>query len=346
MRRSAPLVSFAGLLVALPALGQTTPPDAAPHRVFGVQQDAPAAPAPPPRELVRLDYVAPPGCPDEQALRSALASRMGYDPVSAGAARLLRVVLARDKAGFVARAELRDATGRVTWSREPLRDADCRALVGGMGLAIKFAVDPYSSATELSVAPAPAPIVISPAPENPPQLPPRDRLSPASISRPKVRFGVRAAGAVGTAPAPTGTLSADLGAGWTYFSVAIEGRGDVPITGAVSDGVQLRTRIAAGSLVPCGHYRWFFGCGVVSAGALWAEGVNTLQPAVGTAVYAVAGPRAGVEWEIPKLPSLALRLSVDLLVNLHPIIARVDGAHVWPTPPVAGLLGGGLVVKI
>ncbi len=170
--------------------------------------------------------------------------------------------------------------------------------------------------------------------------------SPLPSSRPKVRLGARAALAIGTAPAPTGAFTASAGAGWTNFSFALEGRADVPVAGAVADGVQLRTRIAAGSLVPCGHYGWFFGCGVVSLGALWGEGVNTLRPAVGTVVYAVAGPRAGLEWPIPGFPAFALRLSLDLLVTVHPVTAQVDAGHVWPAPPFAGLLGGGFVLRI
>jgi hypothetical protein len=297
---------------------------------------------------VRLEYSAAPGCPDEQGLRNAVAARMGYDPVSATAGRLLHVVVVREGSGFIARADLRDAAGRVLWSRPGLADADCRALVDVMGLSLKFAIDP-ASATAQPVSPTPAtpssPLWLAPQPAAP-QGARDDPRAPGPASRPKIRLGARAAVAVGTAPMPTGVFTADVGVGWTSFSVGLEGRVDLPVMGAVADGVQLRTRIAAGSLVPCGHYGWFFGCGVVSVGALWAEGVNTLQPTTGTALYAAIGPRAGVEWGIPGLPSVALRLSLDLLVTVHPVAAQVDADHIWAAPTFAGMVGGGFVTRL
>lgn len=333
-------------LLAGPALAQAPPPPTG-GRIFGVQHDGlPPAPTPPPREIVRLQYTAVPGCPDEQSLRSALAARLGYDPVVPAADRLLRVALTQEGRGFVARAELLDQTGRVLWSRPPLADADCRALVDVMGLSLKFAIDPASSAAQ-AAAPAPdtvvVPLILSPPapaagrPEPPP---------PASSPRPRVRLGLRGGGALATAPAPTGTIAADAGLGWTYFSLALEGRFDVPVTGAVDGGVQARSLIAAGSLVPCGHYSWFAGCAVFSAGEMWVSGVSTRRPAVGTSFYGAVGPRVGVEWPLPPLPALALRASLDVLVTVHPVTALVDTTHVWSAPTFAGLLGGGFVVKL
>lgn len=339
------LLMVAFVACAAPALGQE-PPAPSDGPIFRSAPDAP--PAPPPREIVRLIYAAPPGCPDQQALRTSLAARLGYDPVNPAAPRVLRVSFARAADGFSATAELRDPAGHVLWTRPALADADCRALVDVMGLALKFVIDPSSSAAQPA---APPPIVVM-APAAPTVTAPSadpgrpDSTSPPPSSRPMIRLGLRAAGALGTGPAPTGSFTADLGVGWTHFSLAVEGRADVPATGTVDEGVQLRTWIAAGSLVPCGHKGWFFGCGVFTVGGLWAEGVSTLHPAVGTAIYAVAGPRAGLEWPLPFLPSLSLRASLDVLVTVHPITARVDGAHIWPTPPFAGLLGGGFVLKI
>jgi hypothetical protein len=165
-------------------------------------------------------------------------------------------------------------------------------------------------------------------------------------SRPKVRLGVRGGAALASTPAPTAALSADLGLGWEFFSISLEGRADLPVTAAVDTGARVRTSILAGSVVPCGHYGWFVGCGLLSVGSLRVEGVDLAKPLSGSSAYLAAGLRAGIEWPIPGLPVLALRASGDALVTVHPIrAARADGREVWRTPPFSALLGGGLVAR-
>ncbi len=158
---------------------------------------------------------------------------------------------------------------------------------------------------------------------------------------------MRAAAGGGGQRLPTAAISVDLGAGWTSFSIGVEGRADVPATGDVSMGVSARTSVLAASLLPCGHYRWFVGCGVVSVGLLRAEGADVLHPAQDSGIYAAAGVRAGLEW--PVVPAFALRLSADALVNLHPLAAQVDfesgRAQVWRSGPFAAMIGGGAVAR-
>ena len=315
-----------------------------------VVQTAPApAPQRPAPVVVRVDYTraaGAEGCPDERELHDVVAARMGYDPFAAasGSAPLLRVRVERGGNGFVAWFQLLDPNGKTLWSRPPLADPDCGHLVHVIGeLTIPVAIDVAAS----SVAPiVPPPAPLPPLPLPPPPVVDRASLSP-SRAGPVVRLGARGAVAIGVGPAVTAAISADVGVGWEHFSINLEGRADVPATGDVDMGVRLETSVLAGSLVPCGHYGWFVGCGVVSLGVLRADGVNTLHPATDSTLYAVAGVRAGLEW--PVVPAFALRVSGDVLVNLHQAAAQVEFQpglmEVWRSGPFAGVVGAGAVAR-
>ena len=299
---------------------------------------------PAPTAAVRLDYQAPEGCPDERELRSVVASRMGHDPFASaqGPALNLEVRVARRPGGFAGTVELREPDGRVIWSRPPLSDPDCQRLVSVLGgVSIRAAID---TAPALPAAP----------PVLPPQAPPRvEPSAPAAPSpAPAFRLGARAGLAVGMLPRPAALVAADVGVGWQYASIALEGLAALPVERDVDAGVRLRSSLLAGSIVPCGHYRWFTGCAVVSVGAFRAEGVNLDTPARSTGVYVAAGVRAALEW--PVLSFLALRLAGDVLVNLHPLTPEVqrgatpadaERVEVWRSGPFTAVLGAGVVLR-
>jgi hypothetical protein len=333
------LVCAVAVIAPAAAHAQDTPG----RPLFGVQKDDPAAPA----VAVSLDYAAVEGCPTEKELRDIVASRMGYDPFTlptAPAPLSLRIAIVRQGGGFAGALELRDTSGRVLWARPPLAETDCHRLAGVIGgVTVTIAIDTASSQTAAAPLPPPEPAPLAPPLPQPPAEPPPS----TPVPRPVVPLGVRAAAAVGVGPAPTAAISADLGAGWPFFSIAVEGRADVPTTGGVSMGVSAWTSVLAASLVPCGHYRWFVGCAVLSAGVLQAKGADVLQPAQDSGIYAAAGVRAGLEW--PVVPAFALRLSADALVNLHPLAAQVafenGRAEVWRSGPFAAMIGGGAVAR-
>lgn len=343
MRSVVALLVSSGWLLA-PALARAQP---APNRPFGVATETPA-PAAPARVAVQLDYTRGPGasdaCPDERGLRGAVAALMGYDPFAPDARQAVHARITRQGATFVALMERRDASGRVLWSRPGLADPDCNKLVGAMALLMAPEIDP----AQPNAAPSPPPAgQVTPA-TPPAQTAPRDEIAapPTSSTRPGVRLGVRAGVSIGTLPAAAPMIAADAGVRWEYFSISAEGRADLPVTATVDTGVRLRASLLAASVVPCGHYGWFAGCAVVSVGSLRAEGIGVPRTAGGSAVYAVAGLRAGIEWPIPRLEAVALRASAEALVTLHPIeAARIDDREVWRTPPFAGLFGGGLVTR-
>jgi hypothetical protein len=290
-------------------------------------------------------------------VRGAVAARLGYDPAAAPADPVpaLRVTIVRQGGGFLARADMRDPAGRLIWERPALTDMDCRHLVDVLGLTLAIALDPGATGSELPAPAAPPPI----APEMPPAVPPAPEAPPtlAPSARPQLRLGLRAGLAVATLPRPAATLAADFGVAWPFFSIAVEGRADLPVTADVDHGARIRASILAASLVPCGRWRWLAACGVVSVGALRLAGETAGVPAnkwtssEGSAAYFAAGPRLALEWPIPSLPLLALQASGELLVTAHTIAATrtLDGGTmpepVWTSPPFAGSLGAGVAVR-
>ncbi len=330
-------------ILALVTLSTPASAQQPPGRPFGVQSEPWAIPSGP----ARLEYTAPAGCPTEAELRSGAASRLNRDPfVPAGspAPLVVRTRITRDGAGYAAAVDLRDSSGRVLWMRPPLGDDDCGRLAGIVAtITIPTLLQPLSQTPAPAAPPPPVPAPLAP----PPAVAPMPDTKASSIARPVFRLGARGAVAIGAGPAVTGAFTAGIGAGWERFSINLEGRADVPATAMVDAGVRLRTSILAGSLVPCGHYKWFVGCGLVTVGVLRDEGVNLDVPARDSAAYFAAGLRAALEW--PIVPAFALSLSADVLVNLHPIAAQADvmGARmeVWRSGPFTALVGAGVVAR-
>lgn len=130
-----------------------------------------SAPSPSPPHSARLTYERGRGadhCPDEQALRSAVATRLGYDPFQPDAHQTVSVVIRRSDQGLRGDLALRDAAETITGTRQ-LSSAqnDCSELVAAMALAISIAIDPQSQLRPLP-SPSPALDPASPAEDSAP----------------------------------------------------------------------------------------------------------------------------------------------------------------------------------
>lgn len=344
----------ASRVLVTPALGHAQEP--APARSGAIFRAAPDAPAPvqpappmpaappriPPR---RLDFTRGPGtqaCPDQDALRAAVAANVGYDPFEPAATPRVIASITREGETYVARMAADGASGKPPWSHPPISDVDCRNLVRTMGLSIAIAIDPFPSAP----AGAPSVVVVSqPPPPSRPIGQDQPPAVPATSERPKVRAGLAAAVALGMVPGPSAALSAQAGVRWPLFSIAAEGRVDLPAGVDAQQGIQVRSMLVAGSLVPCGHIplpldRWnVAACGVVTVGALRAARGDVAVSGAG--LYAGMGARASLE--IPVGGPVALRLSAELLGSIKPATIQIQDQTVMTTGPVTAGLGGGVV---
>jgi hypothetical protein len=303
----------------------------------------PASAAEPPAEIpartvVHLDYTArDPGCPREQFLQDVIRARTSYQPLVAAAPTRLVVTVKRDGRGYTARAVIRDASGAVLYARERGPRSDCQAIVEGLGFAISVALDPGGPA----VTPPPQPP--PPSAPKPPMIDQPAPVLPPPEASARRRVGAALAFGLGVAPRPAAGLAIDVGLRWPSFSLAVEGRVFPSAQGAADTGaVEIRTWQITGAVVPCGHRRWLFGCGIVEMGALSATS-DARSPQMGTAFHFATGLRGGVEWQ--GWDHLALRASGEALVAPWRAALQIEDGARFTTPVVSGAFGAGFVAS-
>ena len=225
----------------------------------------------------------------------------------------------------------------------------------GLALSISIAIDPKSAETYANGPPdEPLAAESSSEPEPskpslegdtalhrvPPDPTPSAALETSLRSTPRGVVwtgGIGAMGWLGVAPKPTlavlGFASARSGA----WSLALEGRVDLPVTDE-SKGFQFRTSSYALSAVPCIHFGPAFACELTSLGWLQATGTQPTAHS-GTSLLFSVGARLGAELALT--PSFGLVAQADALVDPWPVKLVAQGQSLWQTPPVAG--GAGLV---
>lgn len=301
----------------------------------------------------RLIFLRGPGteaCPDEQALKDAVAARLGYDPFSPWALDTLFAELDRDGTAFVARIKLVTPDSVVRGARTLRAASGCQDLVPTLALTISLAIDPMAGTrqgppeglppAEREVGPVesgePASPPIGGVVPDPPPAPPPPRAP--------VRFaiGVGTMGSVGVAPAPS--LGALLFGRLRYrdFSLALEGRADLPASAEGNTG-SVSSFLVAGSLVPCGHTGAFFACGRASVGALSARGLDISSPRSSQVPWAEIGGRIG--YELPLGDVIAFRIHLDGGLVLLRYALSVGRETVFEHPPFHGGLGIGLLAR-
>jgi hypothetical protein len=299
------------------------------------------------RASARLEYLRGPGaesCPGEEGLRDRVATQMGgADPFSADALKRVVVAVTRRDHAFEADFTFYDAAGAPFGRRHLDGAATCSALLQDLATSLTLALRPFLYPAAPPAPPVPPPAVapppVAPAPAIPPPVEP-----PPSSTRPAFRVGAGATVGFGVSPAVAiPGFGGFIGVRWPSFSLALEGRGDLPAsTGDVAVAVSFRTSLAAGSLAPCFHYRWLLGCGLVSAGAMHGTGTD-VHPAEQTSAFVGAGARAGVE--VPFSEHFAGQLTGDGLIALVRPRFLVDERPAWVAPPASGAIGLRLVAS-
>jgi hypothetical protein len=126
------------------------------------------------------------------------------------------------------------------------------------------------------------------------------------------------------------------------FGLAIEGEASLPASRTIGRG-EVSASLLTGSLLPCGHVKFVFGCLVARAGALRGEGSGVTTPARATAGYAATGARVGVEVDMSG--RLALVAYVEAVAPLTRITLQLDGADAWVVPAIAGRMGVGMKAR-
>ena len=131
----------------------------------------------------RLVYVRGAGaeqCPDEEALKNAVAARLGYYPFQTDGSITVVATLDRSQRSSRAHVEFRDEAGKIMGVRELSSTAgDCNSLFDAIAVAISIGLEPLqmpASASASQSATASTPAAVSSPP------PPVVSSPPASLS--------------------------------------------------------------------------------------------------------------------------------------------------------------------
>jgi hypothetical protein len=315
------------------------------------------ASASPSARLVYSRSIDADSCPDEDALRRAVAARIGYDPFFPWAKHTVVANLTRRGRAFVASVELVDEQGVSHGAHDLETDNACGELLDAVALAIAIAIDPRlllpvtpNPATPKEPAPAPsAPAPPAPpAPAASPRGPNEKATLPAQVPRRVILEGtVGVAASAGVAP----SIAIGLGLGgalrWRYASLGLEGRIDAPAGEGVQSRGSVSSWLALLAILPCGHRGPVFACGVLQGGSMHASGAGLSVNQSESQGWWAAGGRIGVL--VPFWDNLRLRLHSDVVANLEPTTFAVSFApksstSEWAAPRIATSLGADLLV--
>jgi hypothetical protein len=317
----------------------------------------------------RLVYARAPeaaSCPDETALRSAIAARLGYDPFFPWAKQTVVVQVWREGRRFRARLQLVGETGLAHGTRVLASEqTTCAELFDAAALAISIAMDslPKESSpppdcgpdldvrcpTDPAPTPTPTPAPESPpAPDAPPMPAPTPTPTPALVPSPwpGLRFdvGLDALGVIGVEPGPTVGGAAFVGLRARSASASFEVRGDAPASteSAASPG-RVRAWSLQAAFVPCARHRNASLCAIGVLGLLRGESTGITDPRADAGLFVAAGARVGFDW--PLSERLSLRTHLDATLDLRRAHLEVGGVDAWTAPLVAGAAGAGLAAN-
>jgi hypothetical protein len=309
---------------------------------------APAAAAEPAPKTAQLVYTRGDiaSCPDEDAMKSAVAIRLGYDPFKPDPAQIVTAAITREPGGLRGQVDLRDRSFKVKGSRTlTTNKSDCTELASAMALAISIAIDPLSvtrpeppqqpTAPEPAAAPPPA---TQAAPERPRDEGPREPAKPVGL-----RVGVTGGAAFGATPGASFSPSVFAGVAYGAFSIDAEGRGHFTSSVPAQPRGAVEASLLVFMLAPCFHYKVALGCALVGVGSLSGTGTGVDVPESASTLYANAGARLGAE--IPLGGPVALRVGGDVLLPLVSTRLRLRGVDVWTSPAVTAALGAGVLAS-
>ena len=290
-------------------------------------------------------------CPDVEVIRAGVAARLGYEPFDDRAERVVLAAVSRAGHVLEARIQIAGADGKAVAERKlASHQSDCSELASAMELAISIAIDPLAGSRPRADPAPPPPSPLPPAPPPPPRVivvrepaPPPAPAPPPSAPKVPIVFQVRLGGlgSLGAAPSAAvgGTVQVSLRRGW--FSLGLEGRGDVASTTELDfNGArigEMETSSLMGALVPCAFRGVLEGCALLSAGQIRASSRGLAMPQQVTAPSQAVGARVGLD--IPLGSVLSAGAHAHVLAPVTETVLRISGQPVWTSPAISGALG-------
>ena len=313
-----------------------------------------------PTRLVYARAQSATDCPDEAALTTAVATRLGYDPFSPWGDQTIVANIARHGAALVGRAELIDHDGIAQGSREvSVARADCAELILALSLAISITLDPLhlepsadaaakppeDVTAEAAPAPSPADAIDEPVPLVTPPANRRAERTRGARPRPNqlITWHVTAAALGALETAPHMTLGGRLGiaARRARWSLGLEAWSTLPATLTAAEGGEVRVSLLAAAIAPC--FELIHGlslCGFGSVGSLRAEGRGVDDARADQVLHVAAGGRGLLS--VPLGSTFELLANVDVAAALNRPRFQLDGSDVWRPAPLMALAGLGV----
>jgi hypothetical protein len=141
----------------------------------------------------------------------------------------------------------------------------------------------------------------------------------------------------GSAPRATVGFAGRVGARWSWLSVGVEGRGDLPTSQDALGGGSVEASLLLASLVPCWHREALFVCGLGSFGVLRGAGDGVDKKRDDATLFGEAGARVGLE--IPVSAPFSFVVHGDLAAITTPTELHLAGREVWTTAPLSAAVG-------
>lgn len=271
------------------------------------------------------------GCPAEIDLRLSVVARLGYDPFSPQASRVVLARIERRRAALVGVVELVNEAGLSSGRRElsaPKRR--CDELARAMALSISLTIDPERA---LAVHPPERGVgAFSSLPADPPP----ESESPHRARPLRLFAGATLAGAQSLLPTFALGGGAYLGIGWQSFSLQIEMRLMTSFRRTLEPGGSLSGQTADPGLAGCRAFKQFGACLVAQLGTERVRSHDNGDPRTVTKIHAAAGPRYLMYF--PQGPQLTLVAGVEGLLNLSRNQARMYYRDVWDSPLLSGTI--------
>lgn len=300
-------------------------------------------------EKARLVYVRGAGadeCPAEVDLRLLVMARLGYDPFSPQASRVVLSRIELTGPQLVGSLEVIDQGGMATGRRELTAQVGrCADLARALALSISLAIDPERASQPPRAQPAPPSADVTEPPplaaKSKPKTPPEPGPPPVEdAAKARAFVSLALAGSAGALPAPALGGAVSLGWRFGFGSVALEGLVAQGLSSDLTPRGNLTGAIFLGGASACWAGGAWAVCGLAVAGAQRLGTSGVTHPAASYGLFLGAGPRiAWVQSFGPRWQSFA---SLEGLVNLRRNGAELSGREVWRTPPASVTLSLGL----
>lgn len=285
------------------------------------------------------------GCIATESLEAAVAARLGYDPFTETAQRVIEVELRSAARRVVEGAVLIRERDRLL-GQKPVRAEGCLEVAGAIELAISLAIDPLGTG-------AASPLTTSqPSPTSSPHVS-RTVLptSGTSLRATRSRADVEVAStwlvtlalntSLSLGMSPSVALGGSLRAGISTHSLSLWGEvlGHFPTSNRILEG-RLHTASVMGVAAACLPAHVLDLCALVRAGAIQNRGSGFDRNQSFTRPYLAAGPRVGLRLHFYERWSV--QGTADLTFSFIKTNVTLDQRVVWTTPLAAATFGLGL----